>query len=128
MMRYLRWGLSYLRVRLVSFALVIGVGFLLIVSLVVNAAVIAFADFIDDYVQNAPGYAQFLWSTHFLVTVVFLTFLFAAIFRTLPDVAIAWIDVWVGALITAVVPMSMVAPWLIRMMSCLPVSPSRCCH
>jgi membrane protein len=101
MMRYLRWVLAYLRVRLVSFALVIGVGFLLIVSLVINAAIIGFADFIDDYIQNAPGYAQFLWSAHFLVTLVILTFLFAAIFHTLPDVPIAWIDVWIGALITA---------------------------
>ncbi len=99
--RYLRWALSYLRVRLVSFALVIGVGFLLIVSLVINAAVIAFADFIDDYIQNASGIAQFLWSMHFVVTMIILTGLFAAIFRTLPDVPIAWIDVWIGALITA---------------------------
>jgi membrane protein len=100
-LRYLRWAFAYLRVRLVSFALVIGVGFLLIVSLVVNAAIIGFADFMEGYLQNAPGIAQFLWSTHFAVTMVILTFLFAAIFRTLPDVPIAWIDVWIGALITA---------------------------
>jgi membrane protein len=101
LLRYLRWVFAYLRVRLVSFALVIGVGFLLIVSLVVNAAILGFADFIDDYVQNASGLAQFLWSMHFVVTMVILTFLFAAIFRTLPDVPIAWIDVWIGALVTA---------------------------
>lgn len=101
MLRYLRWVLSYLRVRLVSFALVIGAGFLLMLSLVINAAIIAFADFIDDYVQNASWIAQVLWSMHFGVTLVILTLLFAAIFRTLPDAPIAWIDVWVGALITA---------------------------
>lgn len=102
LLRYLRWVFAYLRVRLVSFALVVGVGFLLIVSLVVNAAILGFTDFIDEYVQNASGLAQFLWSMHFVVTTVILTFLFAAIFRTLPDVPIAWIDVWIGALVTAV--------------------------
>jgi membrane protein len=101
LLRYLRWVVAYLRIRLVSFALVIGVGFLLIVSLVINAAIIGFADFIDAYLQNASGVAQFLWSMHFVVTMIILTFLFAAIFRTLPDVPIAWIDVWIGALITA---------------------------
>ncbi len=101
LLRYLGWVLSYLRVRLVSFALVAGVGFLLMLSLVFNAAIIAFAGFIDDYIQNASGLAQFLWSMHFVVTLAILTLLFAAIFRTLPDVPIAWIDVWVGALVTA---------------------------
>jgi membrane protein len=100
LLRYLRWALTYLRIRLVSFALVIGVGFLLIVSLVVNAAILGFADFIDAY-MNAAGLAQFLWGTHFVVTLVILTFLFAAIFRILPDVPIAWVDVWIGALVTA---------------------------
>ena len=87
------------RLRLVSMALVVGAGLFLILLVISSAVLAAVAEFIA---KVTPG-LQSLWG---LVDLVFsigvLTFLFAMVFKILPDVIIRWKDVWLGALTTAV--------------------------
>jgi membrane protein len=91
------WGL--LRTRFVSFAMVLGVGFLLLVSLLVSAVLAAMIQVTQDVL---PG-GEVLWQgIEFLVSVGLITLLFALIYKVLPDVDIAWRDVWIGAGMTAV--------------------------
>jgi membrane protein len=89
---------DYIRRRFISFGLVIGVGFLLLVSLVVSAALSA----LDKYVGNAlPGYTVLAQALNVIVSLAVVTLLFAMIYKMLPDVKLEWRDVWVGAIVTA---------------------------
>lgn len=103
-MDYLRYVVDFLRVRLLGFALVIGTGFVLAVSLLVNAAIVGVAKTVAGrpFMANALALTELLWVVQLALTAVALAGIFAAIYKALPDVAIAWIDVWVGAGITAV--------------------------
>jgi membrane protein len=91
------WG--FVKNRLLSFAMVLGIGFLLLVSLVLSAALSAVGKYIGALV---PGLAVFWIGLNALLSIGVITVLFAMIFKVLPDVRIAWRDVWVGAAITAV--------------------------
>jgi membrane protein len=89
---------AFFKNRLLSFALILGVGFLLIVSLVVSAVLTAVTERFGDAL---PG-ADFIWpALNFLVSFGVITVLFAMMYRILPALKIAWNDVWVGAAITA---------------------------
>ena len=84
--------------RLLSFTMVLGVGFLLLASLVVSAAISALA----EYVSNRWALADFwLQLINFLVSFLVITILFAMIFKFLPEIKIAWKDVWLGAAVTS---------------------------
>jgi membrane protein len=84
--------------RFVSLGMVLGVGFLLLVSLVVSTVLSAAIHFMSGML---PG-GEALWqSVELLVSFGFVTLLFALIYKILPAVAIAWRDVWVGAGMTA---------------------------
>jgi len=88
-----------LRTRFVSFAMVLGVGFLLLVSLLVSAVLAAMIQVTQVVL---PG-GEVLWQgIEFLVSVGLITLLFALIYKVVPDVAIAWREVWIGAGMTAV--------------------------
>lgn len=87
--------LDLVRVRLVSFALILASGFVLVVSLVVNASVIAFG----EYLFGSKGWAWVTWLTQFPVSLGVTSFISALIFKTLPDAKIHWSDVLVGALL-----------------------------
>lgn len=85
------------RDRFLSFAMVLGIGFLLLVSLAVTAALAA----LGDWAEQLPGGA-YLWQTvNSVVSFGLIALLFATIFRVLPDVKVRWSDVWVGAGVTA---------------------------
>jgi membrane protein len=87
-----------LRQRLRSLSLVAIVGFLLMASLVVSAALAAF----DDYLHGLlPGFELILQALNLVVSFAVITVLFAMVFKVLPDVDIAWGDVWLGAAVTA---------------------------
>ncbi len=87
-----------LRQRAVSFGLVIGVGFLLLVSLVVSAALAA----LDKYFGEAfPGYVVLGQALNVVVSLGVVTLLFAMVYKTLPDVKLQWRDVWAGSVVTA---------------------------
>ena len=85
--------------RLLSLAMVLAVGFLLLVSLLVSAAVAAFGETALGGLSDAVVVLEGL---NLLVSLVVVTLLFAMIFKVMPDAPVAWRDVWVGAIITAV--------------------------
>jgi membrane protein len=78
--------------------MVLGVGFLLLVSLVVSAGMVAVTKFIG---RLMPGTMVVAYLVNILFSLLVTTVLFAMIFKILPDVKIAWRDVWVGAAATA---------------------------
>ncbi|MGF1676288.1 MAG: YihY/virulence factor BrkB family protein, partial [Rivularia sp. (in: cyanobacteria)] len=87
-----------LRKRFLSFAMVGGVGFLLLVSLIVNAGLAAMVNYFSGLI---PGF-DFLWQiANFVISFVVITMLFALIYKVMPDAKIAWNDVWIGAAITS---------------------------
>lgn len=89
----------FLRKRLLSFSMVLAVAFLLLVSLVVSAVLAIISNYFSDLI---PGFA-YLWEfINFLISFGLATLLFALVYKVLPDAKIAWQDVGVGAIITAV--------------------------
>lgn len=89
---------GFVRDRFFSFSLVLGVAFLLLVSLVMSAALAA----IGAYFTSAlPGGSVVWQAINFAVSLAVITALFALIFKVVPDVKIEWRDVWFGALVTA---------------------------
>ena len=89
--------MGMVQARLWSFVMVLGIGLLLLVSLAVSAALPA----LGTVTGLLPG-SEIWWQVlNLVVSFVILTFLFAMIFKILPDVKITWSDVWVGAAITA---------------------------
>jgi membrane protein len=88
------WG--FVRSRLLSFAMVIGTGFLLIVSLVVSTTLSAMSAYL------APGETAYYQLLNQVITFATITILFAIVFKSLPDCHVAWADVWVGAAVTAI--------------------------
>ncbi len=91
------WG--FIRQRVVSYAMVLAIGFLLVVSLAVSALLAGFSQWLGGLVGGAEIVGHLL---DFLVSFVFITALFALIYKFLPDVRIQWRDVWIGAAITSV--------------------------
>lgn len=90
------WG--FIRARFLSMTMVLGLGFLLLVSMVLSTMIGAFAGFISNTIAF-PEWA--MWLVNEGASVAIGTLLFALIFKVLPDVKIQWRDVWVGALGTA---------------------------
>jgi membrane protein len=91
------WG--FLRQRFFSFAMVLAIGFLLLVSLVVTAVLSSFTGMLSSYLGDATFVAHAL---DILVSFGFVTLLFALIYKYVPDVEIQWRDVWIGAALTSV--------------------------
>ena len=89
---------SVVRSRFVSFAMVLGVGFLLLVSLVLTTVLAAVSNSMSGAVGESVILGQIL---NFGLGLVVSMLLFAAIFKVLPDADIQWRDVWVGAFATA---------------------------
>jgi membrane protein len=87
-----------LRGRLLALNLVIGTGFLLIVSLVVSAALSALSASVGSHLK---GFDQLLLGLDLVVSFGVLALLFALIFKILPDVDLAWRDVALGAAVTS---------------------------
>jgi membrane protein len=90
--------LGILRNRFLSFTMVLGMGFLLLVSLLISAALAAAGHFMGGMFPTVAIAGQLV---NFLVSILVTTMLFAMIYKYLPNVAIAWNDVWVGAAVTA---------------------------
>jgi membrane protein len=86
------------RIRFLSFAMVLGIAFLLLVSLVLSAAVSA----LSEAIRGSAGEEALWQAVNLIVSALVFTAVFAMMFRFLPDVRIRWTDVWVGAALTAV--------------------------
>ncbi|HEX9941950.1 MAG TPA: YihY/virulence factor BrkB family protein [Thermoanaerobaculia bacterium] len=89
---------SFIRTRLISFGMVLGIGFLLLVSLVLTAAVSSLGTWAAGLL---PGAEVLIQVVTFVLSFALVTLLLAMIFKVLPDVEIAWRDVWIGAVATA---------------------------
>jgi membrane protein len=90
--------LAVLKVRFVSFTMMFGVGFLLLVSLVISAALSALGTFLTS---QLPEFQALLQVLNQIISFAVITLLFAMIYKVVPDVTIAWGDVWMGAGMTA---------------------------
>lgn len=88
---------ALLRARLLAFALILGFGFLLLVSLIVSVALAVMMQRSRLFVQQA----MLLHALNLLVSVAAYSVLFAMLFKWLPNVRLAWRDVWRGAFVTA---------------------------
>lgn len=84
--------------RLLSFTMILGIGFLLLVSLVISAGLSA----TEETIGNAFPLSEFIMQiVNLIISIGAITVLFALIFKFLPDAEIAWRDVWLGAFVTA---------------------------
>jgi membrane protein len=90
------WGL--LRARLLSFGMILGIGFLLIVSLLMSAALSAFGGWMGPIFG---GWEVLAHAVNFVISFAMVSVLFAMIYKIMPRVKIAWRDVWTGAIVTA---------------------------
>jgi membrane protein len=90
--------LHEVRNRLFSFAMVLGVGFFLIVSLAVNAFVTATGAYVNSLLPVPPALLQFMDAVFSFAVIAVV---FAVLYKLLPNVPIEWSDVTVGALVTS---------------------------
>jgi membrane protein len=90
------WG--FVRQRFFSFAMVLAIGFLLLVSLVVSAVLASLSGMLSGILGEGTAIAHII---DILVSFGFISLLFALIYKYLPDVEMRWKDVWVGAVLTS---------------------------
>jgi len=90
---------SFFRARLLSFAAIVGVGFLLLVSLIISAGLNAVSALLGSSFDFLAGVMIVVDS---LVSFAGITVIFALIFKFLPDAVVRWADVWLGAAFTSI--------------------------
>ena len=98
--------MGYIKARFISFSMVGGVCFLLLVSLTISTVLTSFSDRIN---HNIPGGTVLTSIINFVISFAVITALFAMIFKYLPDAKIAWSDVWIGAALTTT--LFMIGKW-----------------
>jgi len=86
--------------RLLSFSLIVSIGFVMAVSLILNALIAAFGNYLGRYFSEFS--VIFIQITDNVLTFFAITFLFALMFKLLPDAKIKWKDVLIGGLITSI--------------------------
>lgn len=91
---------KYLINRLLSFSLVVGLGFLLLVSLIVNALLTVLSGKLVKFFPHTTVYIFYMINT--VIILVVITGLFAVIFKVLPDAIISWRDALIGSGCTAI--------------------------
>lgn len=92
--------LPFIRKRLSSFLMVLAIGFLLMLSLILSAVVSTLTRYSNDFLP-IPSSAIPWGKLDFFISLGLMTFLFSLMFKYVPDVKIAWKDVFVGSVITA---------------------------
>ena len=90
---------AFLRARFLSFAMVAGICFLLLVSLAIEALLKGFSHYLQSVL---PGGIAIAVTVYLVFDFAVVVLLFAMIFKFLPDVKIQWRDVWIGAVMTAI--------------------------
>jgi len=90
--------IAFLKNRFLSFSIIVGLGFLLLVSLVISAVVEAFGNHLKVWLSGAS--TVLLYIINQVVSIGISGFIFAVIFKVLPDAKIKWKDVIIGALVT----------------------------
>jgi membrane protein len=92
--------LKFLKNRFLSFSVIIGLGFLLLVSLSISALIDAFSNTLKAYFPEVT--VVILYIVNLVITLAITTLIFGAIFKVLPDAKIKWKDVLVGSVVTAI--------------------------
>lgn len=92
--------LRYLRTRLISFSLILALGFLLIVTLGVNSLVDLLSSQLEEYFSEASVVIFYIFNL--AIALVLITTLFAVIFKILPDGQLRWKECFIGAAFTAI--------------------------
>lgn len=87
---------TLVKIRLISFALILAAGFILVVSLAVNAAIVGFGQSL--FSDNKSVWT--IWTGQTLASLIVISAMFALIFKTLPDEKIDWSEAIVGALVS----------------------------
>lgn len=100
------WGA--IKSRILPFMLVIGTGFLLLMSLILSTFLMALSKFI---LQTVPGPQMILIFVDVAVSLPVITLLFALMFKVLPDGYIAWMDVWLGSVASGT--LFLIGKWVI---------------
>ena len=90
---------NFIFTRLISFSMVVTIGFLLLVSLIINTALSLLIKPLEQWIG---GYTTFLLVVNFLIVFCSITTFFAIIFKVLPDAELTWRDTWIGAVFTAI--------------------------
>ncbi|NIR49450.1 YihY/virulence factor BrkB family protein, partial [candidate division KSB1 bacterium] len=85
---------GFVKARFLSFSMVLGIGFLLVVSLTISTVLSAFSGFLGEMF---PGLNKIVNVLDFFISFAVITVLFALIFRILPNAKIRWKDIWVGS-------------------------------
>jgi len=93
-----RGVLAAVKDKFFSFSMVLGTGFLLLVSLVISAVLASLSNVVMGLMPGLEVIAQVV---NFLISMVVITGLFTLIFKYVPDAKISWTDVWVGAFVTS---------------------------
>jgi membrane protein len=93
-----RHWLTRIRDRVLSFTMMLGINFLLLVSLMVSAALAAAGAYLRGLFSDIEPVLQVL---NFLISFGVITLLFAMMYKIIPDVKLAWSDVWIGAAVTS---------------------------
>ena len=87
----------FLRDRVLSFLVIIGMGFLLLVSLVIDALLGAFGAYLTHLLPTSEA---IMYGLNLMISIIVVTVLFALMFRLLPRAKVAWNEVWIGAGVT----------------------------
>lgn len=91
---------KYIINRLLSLAMVISIGFILLVSLIIDALLVVLQ---NKFSAILPGIAVYVFtSLNIVISIAFITMVFALIYKVLPDARIKWRDVWIGSVVTTV--------------------------
>ncbi|MEO5500582.1 MAG: YihY/virulence factor BrkB family protein [Ginsengibacter sp.] len=85
--------------RLLSFSLILSIGFIVVFTLILNTMLNAFGDFITRYIKGYSVY--FIEITEAILSFTVSAFLFSLLFKILPDAKIKWKDVLIGGVVTA---------------------------
>ena len=93
-----RGFVKYLLDRLLSLAMVISIGFLLLVSLIIDTLLVVVQTTLSNILEGWTLYI--VTATNVLISLALITAIFAMLFKVLPDATIKWRDVWVGAIVT----------------------------
>jgi membrane protein len=93
-----RGWLKYIINRLISLAMVISFGFVLLVSLVIDTILVVFQGMLTRIMEGVTLYL--VTALNIVISLAFITLIFALLFKVLPDAKIKWRHVWVGAIVT----------------------------
>lgn len=91
--------INFVTHRLLSFAMVVSLGFVLLVSLVIDTAIVLLINVVKAYFSGAA--AVVMAGINLIVSLLIISVVMALIYKLLPDVKIRWKDVWTGAVVTA---------------------------